>query len=164
MAEHLTDPAVMRFIGVGGARPSRPEGLRRKRRAEVARPLAGETASATSRSSGRRTGASSGAPGLLVLGPRRHPGSRPTCVQAEEATEVELGWTLAREHWGHGYATEAAAGIRDWAYGELGIERLISIIHPENTASEAVARRLGAVPDEEIETTHGPAVVWAHPR
>ena len=38
--------------------------------------------------------------------------------------EVELGWTLVREHWGNGYATEAARAARDWAWKTVGVERL----------------------------------------
>ena len=34
--------------------------------------------------------------------------------------ETELGWVLAREHWGQGYATEAATALRDWAHDEEG--------------------------------------------
>ena len=76
---------------------------------------------------------------------------------------VELGWALVREHWGNGYATEAAAGARAWAFAELRLESLISIIHPDNTRSIRVAERLGAAPDGPIETSHGRAVVWRHP-
>jgi RimJ/RimL family protein N-acetyltransferase len=57
--------------------------------------------------------------------------------------ETELGWTLGREFWGNGYATEAAAVARDWALGELGYRRLISLIRRENEASIRVALRLG---------------------
>ena len=48
--------------------------------------------------------------------------------------ETELGWTLAREHWGNGYATEAARAARDWAYEERGVDRLISLIAPRQRA------------------------------
>jgi RimJ/RimL family protein N-acetyltransferase len=57
--------------------------------------------------------------------------------------ETEIGWTLGREHWGRGYATEAALRCRDWALGELGLTRLISLIARENTASIRVAEKLG---------------------
>ncbi len=57
--------------------------------------------------------------------------------------ERELGYVLAREHWGSGYATEAAAAMRDRALGALGLRRLIALIAHGNEASEAVARRLG---------------------
>lgn len=56
----------------------------------------------------------------------------------------EVGWTLAREAWGNGYATEAAAAAIDWAFEVLGWARVIHCIAPDNTASQAVARRLGS--------------------
>ena len=56
---------------------------------------------------------------------------------------VEIGWLLARDVWGHGYATEAATAWRDHAFGGLGIPELISIIDPENAASIRVAERIG---------------------
>jgi RimJ/RimL family protein N-acetyltransferase len=85
-------------------------------------------------------------------------------AEAGDAAETELGWTLAREHWGHGYATEAALAARDWAYEERGIGRVISLIAPDNARSIRVAEKLGAAPQETISTFHGPATVWVHPR
>jgi RimJ/RimL family protein N-acetyltransferase len=57
--------------------------------------------------------------------------------------EVEAGWRLAREHWGHGYATEAATAWLDHGFGPLGLDRIISITERENTRSLAVMARLG---------------------
>jgi RimJ/RimL family protein N-acetyltransferase len=56
---------------------------------------------------------------------------------------VEVGWKLARDVWGHGYATEAAAASAAWAWRSLDVEHLISVIDPANAASLAVAERLG---------------------
>ena len=73
----------------------------------------------------------------------------------------ELTWALAYEHWGKGYATEAAAAVRDW-YNRAG---LISLIVSDNVRSQRVAERLGATPDETVELPgYGPHVVWEHPR
>ena len=55
----------------------------------------------------------------------------------------EIGWTLAREAWGHGYAIEAAEAAMTWAWETLTVPRLISVIDPRNDRSIAVARRLG---------------------
>ena len=85
-------------------------------------------------------------------------------AEAGDRAQTELGWTLARAHWGHGYATEAARAARDWGYRERGISRLISLIVPHNVRSIRVAEKLGAVPEQTIETRHGPTVVWVHPR
>lgn len=59
---------------------------------------------------------------------------------------LEVGWTLARQAWGHGYATEAARAAMDWAWSVLAVPRLISLIDPANAASIRVAERLGLRP------------------
>ena len=64
-------------------------------------------------------------------------------------TETEIGWTLARAHWGHGYATEGATAARDWVLPELGLRRLISLIQRGNDASVRVARKLGETLERE---------------
>ena len=56
---------------------------------------------------------------------------------------VELGWLLAKEHWGQGYATEAAAAARDYAFITLKLPRLISLIMKGNERSVRVAERIG---------------------
>ena len=56
---------------------------------------------------------------------------------------VEVGWLLARPWWGRGLATEAGAAAIEWGFGGLGLDRLISIIYPDNTASLRVADKLG---------------------
>ena len=100
--------------------------------------------------------------GLLVWDARTWETS--TYEDAGEHAETELGWALARAHWGHGYATEAARAVRDWAYAERGVERLISLIAPDNARSIRVAEKLGATPEQMIASPHGPAHVWVHPR
>jgi RimJ/RimL family protein N-acetyltransferase len=85
-------------------------------------------------------------------------------ADAGEHAQPELGWALLREHWGHGYATEAAQAARDWARGR-GIERLVSVIAPANVRSQRVAERLGCTPGETVTLFDtGEAVVWEHPR
>jgi [ribosomal protein S5]-alanine N-acetyltransferase len=61
----------------------------------------------------------------------------------EPPLETEIGWTLGREFWNRGYATEAALACRDWALGELGLTRLISLIATGNAASVRVAEKIG---------------------
>lgn len=87
-----------------------------------------------------------------------------TFSTAGEFAQPELGWGLAREHWGRGYATEAARAVRDWARSERGFDHLISLIEPSNVRSQRLAERLGCTPGETIELfDNGPHVVWAHP-
>lgn len=56
----------------------------------------------------------------------------------------EVGWGIAREHWGKGYAAEGARATIDWAFDRLGWTEVIHTIVPANTASQAVARKLGS--------------------
>jgi RimJ/RimL family protein N-acetyltransferase len=55
----------------------------------------------------------------------------------------EIGWTLAREFWGKGYATEGARRALTYAFEELDKPHVISLIHADNRASIRVAERLG---------------------
>ena len=55
----------------------------------------------------------------------------------------EIGWTLGRQFWGRGYATEGARRALEYVFTELGKEHVISLIHPENKGSIRVAERLG---------------------
>lgn len=57
---------------------------------------------------------------------------------------TEVGWGLAREAWGKGYATEGSTAAIDWAFDQLGWSEVIHCIAPDNSASQAVARRLGS--------------------
>jgi len=65
---------------------------------------------------------------------------------------LEIGWTLGRQYWGQGYATEAAACAMRYAFLTQPVDRLISCIDEGNVASQAVAARLG-------ETRSGKAVL-----
>ena len=56
---------------------------------------------------------------------------------------VEVGWHTRRAMWGHGYAAEAGIVCRDYAFEALGLDRLISLIRPENEQSARVAQKLG---------------------
>lgn len=64
-------------------------------------------------------------------------------INPEGWPAMEVGWTLGRQHWGQGYATEAAIASLSYGFQTQAVDQLISLIDPENTASEAVARRVG---------------------
>jgi RimJ/RimL family protein N-acetyltransferase len=72
------------------------------------------------------------------------------------APEVELGWLVRKEHWGKGYASEAARELR-----KRGPDRVIHLIHPENAASIAVAKKLGADHERDTEILGGPVSIYA---
>ena len=69
--------------------------------------------------------------------------------------EVELGWSIRKQHWGNGYATAAAQSLR-----ALGPERVVHLIHPQNAPSIAVARKLGAAHERDTEIRGAPVSVW----
>jgi RimJ/RimL family protein N-acetyltransferase len=56
--------------------------------------------------------------------------------------EVEIGWHLHPDAWGHGYATEAAGAVLHDAFGR-GLTKVVAVTDPDNHASQAVCRRLG---------------------
>lgn len=57
---------------------------------------------------------------------------------------TEVGWAIARDCWGRGYAPEGAAAATDWAFDNLGWTDVIHSIAPANIASQQVARKLGS--------------------
>jgi len=69
--------------------------------------------------------------------------------------DFELGWTIGRNWWGKGYATEAAQRCVEFAFRDLDRDHLISLIDPLNVASIRVAERIG-------ETVQGDVTVDGH--
>ncbi len=61
----------------------------------------------------------------------------------------EVGWGLAPQHRGKGYAVEAARAAIDWTFATFELDQIVHCIDPYNVASQAVARRLGAVNEGE---------------
>ncbi|MGZ8346690.1 MAG: GNAT family N-acetyltransferase [Allosphingosinicella sp.] len=61
----------------------------------------------------------------------------------------EIAWGLAPEARGKGYASEAAAAAIDWSFASFDLDRIVSIIHPANLASQSVAERVGERRTEE---------------
>jgi RimJ/RimL family protein N-acetyltransferase len=65
------------------------------------------------------------------------------CWKPEGWPGMEIAWTLRRESWGRGFATEAARAALRHAFEVLKQTHIISLIHPENEPSIRVARRIG---------------------
>jgi RimJ/RimL family protein N-acetyltransferase len=158
MAEYLTDPEVMRFIG--GATVPREEvpdvvqkWLDRWQQNGLGHFVLER----------RSDGHVLGRVGFVLWDVRTWRQS--TFAEAGEHAQPELGWALARAHWGQGYATEAALAVRGWGRRHADVGRLISLINPANTASERVAQRLGARPSETVTLFDSgiAAVAWEHP-
>jgi RimJ/RimL family protein N-acetyltransferase len=64
---------------------------------------------------------------------------------------LEIGYHIRRDQWRRGYATEAARASMAYAFAKFPVERLISLIRPENLASRKVAEKNGLRVDCEIE-------------
>jgi RimJ/RimL family protein N-acetyltransferase len=72
---------------------------------------------------------------------------------AEIADEIEIGWRFGTSFWGQGFATEAAWASLEVGFDDLGADRIVAVIEPENIASARVAERLGLVVERD---THEP--------
>jgi RimJ/RimL family protein N-acetyltransferase len=87
------------------------------------------------------------------------------CLHEWYPDDIEVGWRLAREHWGQGYATEAAAGWLEHGFTTLGLPRVISVTDIPNQRSLAVMHRLGMLVDHYADLAYEggtfPAVVHA---
>ena len=150
----VSDPDVMRWLGrAAGDRPAAV--------ATIERWLAGWERNGIGHFSVEHEGQVIGRVGFLVW----DAGGWKVSSYADAAEPVtEVGWTIARKHWGHGYATEAAQALRTWAYDDVGIEHLISLIDPSNHRSIRVAEKLAARRGETVAIDGKPLVVWQHPQ
>lgn len=80
---------------------------------------------------------------------------------AEKIDDVEIGYRLHPNYWNKGIATEAAQAVRDHAFRDLNLPRVISLIHPENIASRRVAEKNGMTFEKEIVFRGFPTLVFA---
>jgi ribosomal-protein-alanine N-acetyltransferase len=60
-----------------------------------------------------------------------------------ETQETEVAYLLGKEHWGRGFATEAARASLRYGFIDLGLEQIIALVHPENESSCRVVEKLG---------------------
>lgn len=130
IAEMDADPEVMRYIGDGTPERYDPE-LARARVARANRHWE-EHGYGNMSVVVKETGEYAGWVQLSV----------PTFLP-EVLPAVEIGWRLRREHWGRGYATEAAGPLLDHGLTTVGLKRIVSIRHVPNIASKRVMEKLG---------------------
>ena len=64
--------------------------------------------------------------------------------------ELDFGWRLAKEHWGNGYATEAAKAVFKLGIEKFGFSRIVCIAFEENRASLNVIEKLGIPYEKEF--------------
>jgi RimJ/RimL family protein N-acetyltransferase len=69
----------------------------------------------------------------------------------EGGPEIEVGYRLLKGHWGQGYATECARASIAYGFDELGLDWIVAVALPENTASRRVLEKCGLI---EIGLTH----------
>jgi RimJ/RimL family protein N-acetyltransferase len=74
---------------------------------------------------------------------------------------VEIGWRLARAHWGQGLATEGARAVMHYAFAELGLAEVVSFTVPGNVRSRRVMEKLGMTHDADDDFDH-PGVPEGH--
>jgi RimJ/RimL family protein N-acetyltransferase len=87
--------------------------------------------------------------------------SRPS-FEAPFQPAVEVGWRLARDAWGQGFATEAAEASLEHGFETLGLEEIVSFTAPANVRSRAVMERLGMQRDPADDFDH-PRLPIGHP-
>ena len=85
------------------------------------------------------------------------------CYEPEGWPGFEIGYVLAREAWGRGYAREGVAAALAYARGALGRDEIISLIRPDNRASIAVAEHFGARRTRTVELFGAASEVYTYP-
>jgi RimJ/RimL family protein N-acetyltransferase len=153
-AAMLTDPVVARYLGPPFA--SRADVAAHIRMVRERHQADGFGLLAVVR---KDDGAVIGRAGFLVWDTRIW--ATTTLREAGRHAEVEIGWTLSREVWGFGYATEAGAACRTHGFAALELSRIAAVIQHGNERSFAVARRLGMKHERDIRTQKGfEAQLW----
>jgi ribosomal-protein-alanine N-acetyltransferase len=75
---------------------------------------------------------------------------------------VEIGWRLSADHWGHGLATEGARVVVKHAFGEVGLDEIVSFTVPGNARSRRVMEKIGMTHDASEDFDH-PNLPEGHP-
>lgn len=86
----------------------------------------------------------------------------PAEFEAHFTPAIEVGWRLAREAWGHGYATEAAKAAVGFGFDELELDEIVSMTTHANVRSQRVMQRIGMVRDADDDFEH-PSFPAGHP-
>ena len=126
------DPEVMRWIGDGSVRD------RTQTQAAIERFRAAWADRGYGHFAAQEQGVLVGWVGLAV----------PTFLP-EILPAVEIGWRLSRSAWGRGLATEGAQAVLAFAFDDVGLDRVVSVCHAQNAASERVMTKLGMHKDRD---------------
>jgi RimJ/RimL family protein N-acetyltransferase len=144
-ARLAADPAVMRYIGSGETLDR--EGSEKRFGQMLAHWAIHEFG--TRFMIERETGACIGLVGLER--------ARPEAVELAEE-EVEIGWWLEPAAWGRGFATEGAAAVRDEAFEQVGLARIVARFQPVNVASGRIMEKLGMSHERDTVGRHGDVI------
>ena len=63
--------------------------------------------------------------------------------ELKESGETEVGYAIAREFWGKGYASESAKAFLEYGFNKLNLEKIVAVAREENTASRRVMEKIG---------------------
>ena len=135
------DPEVMRFIPGGPLPDERAVGALVERYAREQAERGFSSWAVVERSTGRVIGDA----GFEVF---------------EPTGDVELGYTLARDRWGHGFAVEAAAACLRAGFAHLDVARIIALVDAENERSLVVVERIGMSREGMVEAHGRPHVLF----
>jgi ribosomal-protein-alanine N-acetyltransferase len=105
-----------------------------------------------------------GVPSQFAVAPRSKTGIVGYCgffQHREVPGEIEIGYRLNSDYWNRGLISEAARAVRDHAFADLKLPRVISLIHPENIPSRRVAEKNGMKVEREITFRGFPTLVYA---
>ena len=129
------DPEVMKFIGDGKTM------TQAKTKAWIEKALARWKADGFGHFVIEKDRKVIGRAGFLVWDPDEW--KTGTLAELGSHAAIELGWMLAREHWGNGYATEAVAVLLELGFGALQLQRIGATCHPGNIGSIRVLEKCG---------------------
>lgn len=82
-------------------------------------------------------------------------------MKIDSISAAELGYDFRSDCWNRGYATEAAVAVRDYAFQQLGLPRLISFIRQTNVSSQRVAQKIGMQCVEDVVRYDTPYYLYA---
>ena len=133
-----SDPEVMRYVGTG-----RPNETVEETRAWLGRMIAHH----------ERHGFGFWA--VVEKGNKEVIGSCGMSYQRDGGLPIEFGYTLARTHWGRGYATEAAAACLRYAFEQLRLSKLSASVDSRNIASQRVLKKIGFTYEREEQLADG---------
>lgn len=86
-------------------------------------------------------------------------GLLPWTIEGQD--EVEVAYMIAKNYWGQGLGSEAAQGILQYGFEQLGLSRLICLIDKDNEASIKVATGMGMTLEKEVDDGMGPAQLYS---